>query len=104
MQSISLWLARDMGGSGLYSLWSGQEPEIDPNGYYKYSSDGYSDFSILLLTIHPSKLPWEELSLDRGDCIHLALSPVDFETNIISEENHNVSDVQQSDLGGQHSI
>lgn len=75
MPSNSLWLARDMGGSGLYTVWLNAEPEINSDGYYKYTASG-DHVSLLLVTIHPSKLPWEDLALDHGDCIELTLERV----------------------------
>ena len=74
-----MWLSRDTCGSGLYTLWVNAEPELNHDGYYKYASHG--DYvSLLLVSIHPSKFQWDELKLDRGDCIKLAIYPDGIET------------------------
>lgn len=74
-----MWLSRDMSGCGLYTLWISGEPELNHDGYYKYSNHG-EHVSLLLVSIHPSKLPWDDLKLDRGECMKVAVYPDSVET------------------------
>ena len=69
-----MWIARDMSGTGLYTLWADNHPMLDEAGYYKASSDKTS-VGTLLMTIHSSKFPWESIALDRGECKAFILVP-----------------------------
>lgn len=77
MPSNSLWISRDMVGSGLYALWVDGEPEISDTGYYKPADGGR-----LLMTIHSSVFPFSALRLSQGDCIRVALEPALIDNNI----------------------
>ncbi len=92
MPDNKLWLARDMGGSGLYTLWINNEPEINSDGYYKYSAVADSA-SLLLVTIHPSKFPWNDLVLDKGDCIVLELHRLECACNTVSNITGQSTDI-----------
>lgn len=72
-----MWIARDMAGTGLYTLWVGPKPIIDNKGYYCTddcaSPSAQNSKGSLLMTIHESKWPWGELKLDRGSCNRIYL-------------------------------
>lgn len=70
-RSVMMWIARDMSGSGLYTLWVDQRPEINKDGYYKVNE---ALMGTLLMTIHPSKFPWPSIKLVRGECVEFNLN------------------------------
>ena len=101
MQRDSIWLSRDMAGSGLYTIWLNGKPEINKDGYYKFSYDT-EHVSILLVTIHPSKWPFEGIKLDRGDCIELALTSVDASAELLDSLGATIkpqSDASKASMG-----
>lgn len=80
MNDMTMYISRDAAGSGLYTLWVNGKPAMDKNGYFKYAvADGHP--SLLLMTIHPSKYPWDALKLDRGECIQVELAVTELEAS-----------------------
>ena len=70
-----LWLVRDHGGSGLYSLWCGCKPTLKC-GYWQADIDYTSgEESLLMLVIHSSKIPWG-FTLKPGECERVSLEKV----------------------------
>lgn len=84
--SPHIWISRDTALSGMYSIWINGKPALNKEGYYKFSNES-GHASMLLMTIHPGKYPWDELKLTRGECIEVELNVVDADSmHTIMEE------------------
>jgi len=67
MNPNKLWLTRDKANTGLYSIFAGLCPQRDSNGYWTTSADKGNSKCLLLVTIHPDKLPVDDsLLLAKG--------------------------------------
>ena len=97
----AMWVARDMAGTGLYTLWLGEKPTIDNKGYYRTADDNKLK-GTLFMTIHDSKMPWTDLKMDRGECKHVFLVP-EYAPKIDPKDSGEQNAVlQQDDSGGEH--
>ena len=81
-----LWIARDTAQSGLYTLWAYNHPSLNAEGFWK-ADVKVCPLSVLLMSIHASRWPWDELKLDRGEVVQLDMhiNSVD-RTHKVSEE------------------
>lgn len=74
-----IWVARDVASSGMYTIWVYNKPKMSKAGYYEADTTCHP-LSILLISIHPVKFPWDALKLDRGDCIEVEMDVIAIDT------------------------
>lgn len=74
-----MYISRDAAQSGLYTLWAYNKPTMNNEGLFKSDPTSHP-LSVLLMSIHPSRWPWDALKLDRGEIIEVDLGVVGIDT------------------------
>jgi hypothetical protein len=70
-----LWIARDSALSGMYTVWCGGRPDMNAQGFFKCGTPSDSD-KTLLITVHPSKWPLGNNTLEPGEVRQVFVIPM----------------------------